>query len=114
MSYGYSHACNFLRALFCHLCFPILIFREYPQLRAALSAQLAVVVISAILGFVTGIAWPIALLTFLKKHHHNQVSPLDFMDYFDPISHFVKMAPFIAAVVMIGKVGSSECCVMCL
>jgi ABC-type methionine transport system permease subunit len=97
-------------ALFCQSVFYNSHFCQYPQLRAALSAQLAVVVISAILGFITGVAWPIALLTFLKKHHHNQISPLDFMDYFDPISHFVKMAPFIAAVVMIGKVGVSECC----
>lgn len=77
------------------------------QLRAALSAQLAVVVISSILGFITGIAWPIALLTVFKKYHYNQLAPLNFMDFFDPISHLLKLAPFIAAVVLIGKVENS-------
>lgn len=60
--------------------------------------------ITCIFGAVTGVIWPILMLTVLKKDHYNKLSPLHFMDYFDPITHFFKLAPLIAAIVMIGKI----------
>lgn len=61
-------------------------------------------IITSILGILTGVVWPILLLTSLRPAHYNKVSSLHVMDYFDPVSHLLKLAPTVAAVILIGKV----------
>jgi len=81
------------------------IYLNADPLTAALDAQLAVVVISAILGGFAGILWPILMLTVLKKKYHGKVHPeVSLMDRIDPCIHIVKIAPLIAAIVLVGNV----------
>ncbi|CAE7626262.1 unnamed protein product, partial [Symbiodinium microadriaticum] len=80
------------------------IYTSQDPLTAALDAQLAVVIITSVLGAFTGVIWPILMLTYLKSTHYNKISSLHLMDYFDPVTHLLKLAPTIASVIMIGKI----------
>lgn len=75
-------------------------------LKAALDAQLAVVVISSIFGVLVGIMWPIYMLSAGKKKFYGKPNEITIPERVDSIVHMVKLGPLIASVSILSDVSS--------
>jgi hypothetical protein len=76
-------------------------------LKSALDAQLAVVVVSSIIGFFIGIVWPICMLFCLKPKFYGKPNEITIPERFDALLHLAKMAPLIASVVILSDVSAT-------
>lgn len=74
-----------------------------PLIRA-LDAQLAVVVISSILGVLVGIIWPVYMLVCGKQRFYGKPNEITIPERFDSILHVMKLGPLIASVVVLSDI----------
>jgi hypothetical protein len=74
-------------------------------LKAALDAQLSVVIICCICGILMGILWPIYML-FLKHLYINKPTKLLIANFISPIFGLAKISALISAIVTFGKVSN--------
>lgn len=79
-------------------------------LKSALDAQLAVVVVSCIIGFFVGIVWPLCMLICLKKKHYGKPLEITIPERIDSVLHLAKMIPLIVSVVILGDVSKTAHC----
>ena len=73
-------------------------------LQRALDAQLAVVVVSSIIGFFIGIVWPLCMLLCLKKKFYGKPLEITVPERIDALLHIAKMIPLIISVVVLSDV----------
>ena len=73
-------------------------------LNSALDAQLAVVVVSTIIGVFVGIAWPTYMLICGKQRFYGKPNEITIPERIDSILHIVKLGPLIASVVILSGV----------
>ena len=73
-------------------------------LNNALDAQLAVVVISTIIGVLIGIAWPAYMLTCGKPKFYGKPNAITIPERVDSILHILKLGALIASVVILNDV----------
>lgn len=73
-------------------------------LKNALDAQLAVVVVSCIIGFFIGIVWPLCMLMCLKKNFYGKPLEITVPERIDALLHIAKMIPLIISVTVLSDV----------
>lgn len=77
-------------------------------LNNALDAQLAVVVVSTIIGVFVGIAWPIYMLVCGKKMFYGKPNAITVPERVDFVLHMLKYGPLIASVVILNDVSIAD------